>query len=73
MTGQNVNKCTYDIPYWGPCEEENCKQHKDIKCNVPKCGRPAIKGCSNGTSLICGTPLCFEHWNNGICQCRGYK
>lgn len=75
-TGQNVNKCTYDIPYCGPCGIENCNEHKGIRCQFRNkktccidmpimCGKLAIGGCSNGATLICGAPLCKEHRDLG--------
>ena len=76
MIGQHVNNCIYDLPYWGPCGEENCEKHKDMRCQFrPKktccidmpimCGDVAIGGCPNGATLICGTPLCKKHFSEG--------
>lgn len=55
-------KCSYIIPWIGKCgkdcDEYRCEEHKDLKCF---CGKPAVKGCSHTSFLVCGNPLCEDH------------
>ncbi len=54
------NWCGYNQPYIGRCKKTRpCREHGELKCW--KCGNPAIKGCSEASMLVCGTPECAEH------------
>ena len=57
MIGQHVNNCIYDLPYWGPCGEENCEKHKDMRCQF----RPKKTCCIDITHIVTGKQIGRAH------------
>lgn len=61
------NICDYEIVggYGNTCSRKSipgktkCAIHHAWTCNV--CGKPAVKGCNNANSLVCGVPVCEDH------------
>ena len=53
--------CLYGRPWQGRCGavvvegETRCAEHLR---NCVECGYPAVRGCENAGSLVCGSPLC---------------
>lgn len=50
-------KCDYNEPWVGKCTNLSpCEKHEGTECVY--CGRPAVGGCPNAGSFVCGIPLC---------------
>lgn len=66
--------CDYSEPWQGPCGRSKehsavavlsvmygeetyhlCEKHSKTRC---KCGKQAVRGCSNSGQFVCGAPLC---------------
>lgn len=73
--------CEYFATDWsGNCNQLTvknsiyCKKHIKLKCTV--CGKQAVHGCSHGTSVICGNPICENEDDCGVhtkIQIKGIK
>lgn len=57
-----MNNCKFIRAWIGPCNKETegkfCEEHDALRCSG--CGVPAVKECSDTSTVICGVPLCND-------------